>query len=207
MKKYIYVMALIVLPILSATFVYVQKPQKELYYVVNLEGESKHWRVENATNFVKPDSSFLDGGSITYLGNSKEISKGGNILGGDLTILFLNEKPQKSYNKYLKEIVNEDPDLFNNTDALDIQGGTMIGDVHTFQMSDFDKKEKSAYLSAGTNDTSSSEDTSFKEATSQYIMVHWKTKDGKEHDETIELGIKNRDEIENVLKPIDIDIE
>jgi len=206
MKKYIYVMALIVLPILSATFVYMQKPQKEAYYLMNLEGESEHWKVENATIFVKPDSSFLDGGNITYSGNSKEISKGGNILDGDLTILFLDKKPQKSYNKYLNEIVEEDPDLFNNKEAVSIQGGTMIDDVHTFQMTDYNKKEKSAYLSGASIDASSS-NTSFKGATTQYVMVHWKTKDGKEHDETIELGIKNKDEIENVLKSVDIDNE
>ncbi len=147
MKKYIYVMALIVLPILSATFCLCTKNRKkESYYVMNLEGESKHWRVENATIFVKPDSSFLDGGNITYSGNSKEISKGGNILDGDLTILFLDKKPQKSYNKYLNEIVEEDPDLFNNKEVVSIQGGAMIDDVHTFQMTDYNKKRKKVHI-------------------------------------------------------------
>ncbi len=35
-------------------------------------------------------------------------------------------------------------------------------------------------------------------------MVHWKTKDGKEHDETIELGIKNKEEIESMMDSLDI---
>ena len=204
MKKYIYVIVLIVLPILSATFVYMQKPQKEAYYLMNLEGESKHWKIENATIFVKPDNSFLDGGSLSYLGNAKDIVKGGNVLGGDLTILFLEKKPNQLYSKYLNEIVKEDPDLFNDKKVVSTQGGTMVENVHTFQMTDYDKKEKSTYLSGASIEINSTH-TSFKEATTQYVMVHWKTKDGKEHDETIELGTKNKDEISDMLNSLEID--
>lgn len=206
MKRYIYVMVLIVLPILSAALIYMQKPHKETYYLMNLEGESKHWKIENATIFVKPDSSFLDGGSLSYLGNVKDIVKGGNVLGGDLTILFLEKKPNQSYSKYLDEIVREDPDLFNDKKVVSTQGGTMVDGVHTFQMTDYDKKGKSTYLSGASIEINSA-NTSFKKATTQYVMVHWKTKEGKEHNETIKMEIKNKDEIVDMINSLEIDKE
>lgn len=208
MKKYFYIMSLIVLPVVAATFVYMKNLKEDPYYWLPLSGESKHWKVEKGSIIATKINSFQEG-KLVYKGDVNDINSKGNEIGSQITVLSFKKRPNKSYNQYIKELKHysrldaldyDDIDIFNdkNISSYDGPPSFEIEEPYNIFMDNYNEDQKGFVVGSGTISIND-EEINIEDITKRFYMVHWKTKDGKEYTENISLDIDNGSETGKVF--------